>query len=97
MLPVFIEGMIDFKHINMQIIEPVMEQDLRQLSSSSHKIFFVGYKKTRFVPVNDIEESEDLGKILQVNLLRQYQAFLTSTGYGTALLIESKGWAVRGQ
>jgi len=29
---VFIEGMIDINHINRQIIEPIMEQDLRNLS-----------------------------------------------------------------
>lgn len=87
---VFIEGMIDFRHINMQIIEPIMEQDLRNLSLSAGLLEEV---KSKVLPVTDVEESADLEKILQ-SVCYGNTVFLLE-GYDTALLIESKGWEVR--
>lgn len=87
---VFIEGMIDFKHINMQIVEPIMEQDLRHLEASCN---LLGDIKDKVLPVNDVEESGDLNKILQ-SICYGNTIFLVD-GYDTALLVESKGWEVR--
>lgn len=87
---VFIEGMIDFKHINMQIIEPLMEQDLRDLSTSCNLLEDI---KNKVLPVNDVEESDDLERILQ-SICYGDTIFLLD-GYDTALLVESKGWEVR--
>ena len=87
---VFIEGMIDFKHINRQIIEPIMEQDLTNLSLSFNLLEDI---KEKVLPVNDVEESGDLEKILQ-SICYGNTAFLID-GHDTALLVESKGWEIR--
>lgn len=87
---VFIEGMIDFNHINRQIIEPVMEQDLSQLSLSVRPLDEI---KDKVLPVNNIEESGDMEKILQ-SVCYGNTIFLVD-GYDTALLVESKGWEIR--
>jgi spore germination protein KA len=87
---VFIEGMIDFKHINRQIIEPIMEQDLRNLSMSCDLLEEI---KDKVLPVNDVEESGDLDRILQ-SICYGNTAFMLD-GYDTVLLVESKGWEVR--
>lgn len=87
---VFIEGMIDINHINRQIIEPIMEQDLRNLSVTAGLLEEI---KDKVLPVNDVEESGDLEKILQ-SVCYGNTVFLLD-GYDSALLIESKGWEVR--
>lgn len=87
---VFIEGMIDFKHINRQIIEPLMEQDLRDLSSSFNLLEDI---RDKVLPVNDVQQSGDLEKILQ-SICYGNTIFLLD-GFDTALLVESKGWEIR--
>lgn len=87
---VFIEGMIDFKHINMQIIEPMLNQDFQHLLSPVNLIEEI---KNKVLPVNNVEQSDDLEKIVQ-SVCYGNTIFLLD-GFDSVLIVESKGWETR--
>lgn len=88
---IFIEGMIDYKHVNRHIIEPVLSQNLEQQISVNNLLEEIQYKVFQ---VNNVEQSGDMHKILQT--LCYGDTIFLLDGYDKALIIESKGWQTRG-
>lgn len=87
---IFIDGMIDNHHVIHSVIEPLLQQDLRDLQQEKDLLEDIQHK---VIEAYHVEQTGDLNKILQALCYGDVIFFLD--GFDRALIIESKGWETR--
>ena len=84
---IFLEGLVNKKHINDHILRPLMVQSQTSLCGTLEKL------KDSFIFIDNISELKDFGEI--VSAVLEGKAVLLVDGAASALVIDVKGWEQR--
>ncbi len=84
---IFLDGLVDKKKINDDILRPLMTQSQTPLSSTLNKL------KDSFIFIDSISEQKDFGDV--VSKVLEGKAVLLVDGSAGALVMDVKGWEKR--
>jgi spore germination protein KA len=87
---IYLDGMVNTELLNENIIQPIMENNLKENILYNHLFDEI---HSKIIVSNYVEETQDVNKL--INAIISGDTIFLINGYDVALIIDSKGWNFR--